>query len=51
MDFLVEQIVSFGVSEGTIALVLMLPLVATFIAAARQLIGIRGFGIYITLID
>lgn len=50
MDFLVQQIVSFGVSEQTIALVLMLPVVATFIAAARQIIGIRGFGIYITLI-
>jgi hypothetical protein len=50
MDFLVQQIVGFGVSEQTIALVLMLPVVATFIAAARQIIGIRGFGIYITLI-
>jgi hypothetical protein len=50
MNFLVQQIVNFGVPEITVALVLMLPIVATFIAAARQLIGIRGFGIYITLI-
>lgn len=50
MDFLVHQIVKFGIQEGTVALVLMLPLVATFIAFARQVIGIRGFGIYITLI-
>jgi len=50
MSFLVEQIVNFGVSEGTLALILMLPVVATFIAFARQIIGIRGFGIYITLI-
>lgn len=50
MDFLVQQIVNFGVSEVTIALILMLPIVATFITFARQVIGIRGFGIYITLI-
>jgi hypothetical protein len=50
MDFLVHQIVKLGIQEGTVALILMLPLVATFIAFARQIIGIRGFGIYITLI-
>lgn len=50
MDFLVHQVVKFGIQEGTVALLLMLPLVATFIAFARQVIGIRGFGIYITLI-
>lgn len=50
MDFIVQQIVNFGIPESTIALVLMLPIVATFIAFARQVIGIRGFGIYITLI-
>lgn len=53
MSFLVgltDQIVSFGVTEDTVALILMLPVVATFIAISRQIIGIRGFGIYITLI-
>jgi len=50
MSPLVSQIVSFGISEHTIALLLMLPVVATFIAFCRQVIGIRGFGIYITLI-
>ena len=50
MDFLVQQIVNFGIPQTTVALVLMLPIVATFIAFARQVIGIRGFGIYITLI-
>ncbi len=50
MDFLVEQIINFGVSENTIVLILMLPLVATFITFCRQVIGIRGFGIYITLL-
>lgn len=50
MDFLVQQIVSFGITQNTIALILMLPVVATFITFCRQIIGIRGFGIYITLI-
>jgi len=48
MSFLVQEIVKFGISEETIALVLMLPVVATFIAFCRQVIGIRGLGIYIT---
>lgn len=50
MSVLIEQIVNFGVPESTVALILMLPVVATFIAVSRQIIGIRGFGIYITLI-
>jgi len=39
-----------GVSEETIILLLMLPIVATIIAFARQVIGIKGFGIYTPLI-
>lgn len=50
MDLLVQQIINFGVSENTVALILMLPVVASFITFCRQIIGIRGFGIYITLI-
>ena len=50
MSFLVQQIINFGVSAGTLALILMVPVVATFIAFSRQIIGIRGLGIYITLI-
>ena len=50
MSPIVQQIVNFGIQEGTVALILMLPVVATFIAFCRQVIGIRGFGIYITLI-
>lgn len=50
MTFLVQQIINFGISEGTLALILMVPVVATFIAFSRQIIGIRGLGIYITLI-
>ncbi|MCZ2845779.1 MAG: hypothetical protein O2U61_04675 [Candidatus Bathyarchaeota archaeon] len=50
MSFLVQQIIDFGVSEGTLSLILMVPVVASFIAFSRQIIGIRGLGIYITLI-
>ena len=50
MSFFIQQIINFGVSEGTLALILMVPVVATFIAFSRQIIGIRGLGIYITLI-
>jgi len=50
MSFFVEQIANFGVPEITVALILMLPVVATFTTFCRQIIGIRGFGIYITLI-
>lgn len=45
-----EQIINFGISEKTIVLILMLPVAATFIAFCRQIIGIRGFGIYIASI-
>ena len=50
MSFFIEQIANFGVPEITVALILMLPVVATFTTFCRQIIGIRGFGIYITLI-
>jgi hypothetical protein len=39
-----------GVPEETVVLLLMLPIVATIIAFARQIIGIKGFGIYTPLI-
>ncbi len=39
-----------GVSEEAIILLLMLPIVATIIAFSRQVIGIKGFGIYTPLI-
>ncbi len=42
--------ISQGVSEEAITLLLMLPIVATIIAFARQVIGIKGFGIYTPLI-
>ena len=36
-----------GVPANTILLILMLPVVATIIAFARQILGIKAFGIYI----
>ena len=39
-----------GVSAEALMLVLMLPIVATVIALARQVVGIKGFGIYTPLI-
>lgn len=39
--------VNSGVPENTIVLLLLLPIVATVIAATRQIIGIRGFGIFL----
>jgi len=48
MSYFVQKIIEFGISQETIVQVLMLPVVATFIAFARQVLGVRGFGIYIT---
>lgn len=39
--------VSSGVPANTIVLLLLLPVVASIIAAARHLIGLRGFGIFL----
>jgi hypothetical protein len=39
-----------GVPQETLIFLLMLPIVATIIAFARQVIGIKGFGIYTPLI-
>jgi len=43
----IGQAVSKGVSANTIVLVLLFPLVAGLIAAARHLIGLTGFGIFV----
>lgn len=39
-----------GVPKETIILLLMLPVIATFIVATRQIVGIKAFGIYTPLI-
>ncbi len=46
-QFLVDQAILSGVSEEIIVLLLLLPLVASIVGAARHLIGFRGFGIFI----
>lgn len=43
----IRQAVNKGVSANTIVLVLLFPLVAGLIAAARHLIGLTGFGIFV----
>ena len=43
----IKAAVASGVSVDTIVLLLLLPLVATIIAGARHLIGLRGFGIFL----
>ncbi len=50
MSFITQYMVSQGVPQETVVLLLMLPIVATIIAFARQIIGIKGFGIYTPLI-
>lgn len=44
---LIDQAITSGVSEETIVLLVLLPLVASIVGAARHLIGFRGFGIFI----
>jgi hypothetical protein len=43
----IRQAVDKGVSANTIVLVLLFPLIAGLIAAARHLIGLTGFGIFV----
>ncbi len=45
-----QYLISQGLSQEIIILLLMLPICATIIAIARQVIGIKGFGIYTPLI-
>ncbi len=48
-QFLIAQAIANGVSEETIVLLLLLPLVVSIVAAARHLVGFRGFGILIPM--
>lgn len=47
VKYAIRNAVSSGVPANTIVLLLLLPVVALFIAAARHLIGLRGFGIFL----
>jgi len=50
IQYAIRQAVAKGVSSNTIMLVLMFPLVAGLIAAARHLLGLTGFGIFVPAI-
>lgn len=43
----IRNAVSKGVPPNVIVLVLLFPLISSFIAASRHIIGLRGFGIYV----
>lgn len=43
----IQNSISAGVPENTITLLLLLPIVASVIAATRTIVGIRGFGIFL----
>lgn len=47
VKYAIHASVEAGIPPNTIVLLLLLPGVAAFIAAARHLIGIRGFGIFL----
>jgi len=46
MSYTLNFLINRGVSTDSIILMLMLPIIATIIAFARQFIGIKTFGIY-----
>ncbi|MCK4891575.1 MAG: hypothetical protein KAS78_02815 [Candidatus Pacebacteria bacterium] len=50
MSEIINLILSQGVDVDTVYLILTLPFIATLIAAFRQLIGIKSFGIYTPLV-
>lgn len=43
----IEKAISMGVPEHTLVLLLLLPVVAFVIAFSRNVVGIRGFGIFL----
>jgi hypothetical protein len=47
VKYAIRRAVDAGVPANTIVLLLLLPLVAAFIALARNVIGVRGFGIFL----
>lgn len=47
IKYAIRNSVNVGVPINTVVLILLLPLVTAVISAIRQLIGLRGFGIYL----
>jgi len=54
MEFTISPVINFFIHQGiplkTVELILMLPIIATFIAFLRQVVGIKAFGIYTPLL-
>lgn len=50
MSRLINFMILEGVPVETVILILMLPVIATLIALLRQVIGLKGFGLYTPLI-
>lgn len=46
LSYVVNALVNAGVPTASIALILMLPIVATLLAFSRQVIGIKAFGMF-----
>ncbi len=47
IKYAIRSAVKAGVPPNTIVLLLLLPLIAAFIAGARHIVGLRGFGIFL----
>ncbi len=47
VKYAIRHSIEVGIPPNTIVLLLLLPVVAAFIAAARNLVGVRGFGIFL----
>lgn len=46
-SYAINYLINHGVSQDTIFLLLILPVVATIISFGRQVIGVKAFGIYV----
>lgn len=46
MSYLLSSLITSGVPDNTIALLLLLPIIATVIAFMKQVVGVTTFGIY-----
>ncbi len=47
LKYAIRASVEAGVPANTIVLLLLVPLIAAFVASARHIVGIRGFGIFL----
>ena len=46
MSYFVNSMIENGIPDNTIALLLLLPLIATVVALMRQVVGVTTFGVY-----